>query len=248
MTDENTPSNFSDIQARRSPSSSRQRSLWRRAYYAIGMPILQGVISLLFRSYRIEAVIGQDVVDRLINSGTTCAPCYWHQHLILGNLFLRKWITRGFRAGFLISASVDGDVPSRIARSWGAEVVRGSANNTGALVLRDMHGLFRRGISVVSIADGPTGPKAVFKTGVVLMARIANVPMVPIGCAAESAWYLNRWDDFMIPKPFSRIVLAVGEPVTIPPKTPVDAMENYRQQMEDAVKSLCERSKELISR
>ena len=210
------------------------------------MPILQLMIRALFRSYRIQVVIGQDIVDRIIDSKMTCAPCYWHQNLILGNMFLRQWIRRGFRAGFLISASVDGDVPARIAESWGAEVIRGSANNTGALVLRDMHSLFRRGISVISIADGPTGPKSRFKSGVVLMARVANVPMVPIACAAKSAWYLNRWDDFMIPKPFTRIVLAVGEPVTIPRQTPVDAMESFRLQMEDAVNSLSEQSNEAI--
>lgn len=208
------------------------------------MPVLQFVVNLLFRSYRIEAILGGEIAERIIESKTVCAPCYWHQHLILGNLFLRQWIERGFRAGYLISASVDGDVPSRIARSWGAEVIRGSANTTGALALRDMHGMFKRGVSVVSVADGPTGPKAVFKSGVVLMARVANVPLVPVACAADRAWYLNRWDDFMIPKPFARIVLAVGEPVAIPPRTPVDAMESYRKRMEDAVNTLCEQSME----
>jgi lysophospholipid acyltransferase (LPLAT)-like uncharacterized protein len=246
MTNPHTSDHFSSIDARRSPSSGRRRSLLRRTYYAVGMPVLQGLINLLFRSYRIHAVIGQDVVDRIIESGMPCAPSYWHQNLVLGNLFLRGWISRGFRAGVLISASVDGDVPAKIARSWGAEVIRGSANNTGALALRDMHGMFKRGISVVSIADGPTGPKSVFKTGVVLMARIANVPMVPIACAADRAWYLNRWDDFMIPKPFARIVLAVGEPIAIPRNTPVDKMEDYRLAMENAVNSLTQRSNEML--
>jgi lysophospholipid acyltransferase (LPLAT)-like uncharacterized protein len=243
MSDDSTPTSHSTIEARRSPASGRRRSVGRRLYYAIGMPLLQGLIALLFRSYRIQAVIGQDIVDGLIDSGTVCAPCYWHQDLVLGNLFLKRWIARGFRAGFLISASVDVDVPARIARSWGAEVIRGSANNTGALALRDMHRLFKKGLSVVSIADGPTGPKSHFKTGVVLMARVTNVPMVPIGCAADRAWYLNRWDKFMIPKPFARIVLAAGEPVKIPANTPVDGMESHRLRMENAVNSLCSTAK-----
>jgi lysophospholipid acyltransferase (LPLAT)-like uncharacterized protein len=211
------------------------------------MPGLQFVVNLLFRSYRIEAVLGKEIVDHIIASKTVCAPCYWHQHLILGNLFLRRWIERGFKGGYLISASVDGDVPARIARSWGAEVIRGSANTTGALALRDMHGMFKRGVSVVSVADGPTGPKAVCKSGVVLMARVANVPLVPVACAADRAWYLDRWDDFMIPKPFARVVLAVGEPVAIPPRTPVDAMESYRQQVEDAINALCEQSMDTLN-
>jgi lysophospholipid acyltransferase (LPLAT)-like uncharacterized protein len=246
MKDDKPVTDYSSVAARISPSSNRRRSVVRRAYYAIGMPLLQALINLLFRSYRIQAVIGQDIAARLIESKLVCAPCFWHQHLVLGNLFLRQWIERGFRAGFLISASVDGDVPARIAKSWGAEVIRGSANNTGALALRDLHGLLKQGISVVSIADGPTGPQSVFKAGVVLMARMADVPMVPIACAASQAWYLNRWDDFMIPKPFSRIVLAVGEPVSIPRNTPVDAMEAYRLKMQNAVNSLVEQSNDTI--
>jgi len=248
MADNNAKTDFSDLQSRRSASSNRRLSAGRRLYYFVGLPLLFGAIKLLWWSYRIEKVIGEDIADRLISEKTVFTPCYWHQNLVLGNNLIRLWLARGFRAAFLISASVDGDVPARIASHWGAEVIRGSANNTGALVLRDMQQMMKRGVSVVSIADGPTGPKSVFKSGVVLMARIAGAPMVPVGCAADRAWYLNRWDRFMIPKPFARIVLAVGEPVQVPSKTPVDQMDSYRVQMENAVNSLVAESKAALER
>ena len=123
---------------------------------------------------------------------------------------IRGWIHKGFKACFLVSSSVDGDVPARIARAWGAEVIRGSANQTGTLVLRDMRNVLQRGVSIVTTADGPMGPKHEFKAGAALMARISSVPMVPLAAAADRAWYLDRWDDFMIPKPFARVVLGVG--------------------------------------
>ncbi|MGH8221726.1 MAG: lysophospholipid acyltransferase family protein [Woeseiaceae bacterium] len=246
MREKDSATDYSELDARLSPSSSRRRSLGRRLYYALGMPLLLALIKLLFRSYRVEAIIGSEVAERLIRTGTVCAPCHWHQHLVLGNMLLRSWLCRGLRAGFLISASVDGDVPARIAKSWGAEVTRGSANNTGALVLRDMHALFRRGVSVVSVPDGPNGPKGVFKAGVVLMARIAGVPLVPIACAADRAWYLKRWDDFMIPRPFARVVLAIGEPVSVPRNTPVDRLEEYRLTMQNALNALTEQSEDAL--
>jgi hypothetical protein len=157
---------------------------------------------------------------------------------------IREWIRRGFKACFLVSASVDGDVPARIARAWGAEVIRGSANQTGALVLRDMHRAMKRNVSIVTTADGPSGPKYNFKPGAVLMARITSVPIVPLACAADRAWYLKRWDDFMIPKPFARIVLAVGDPVDVPSDTPLDRIDEYRMRMQDAVNDLVEQSKQ----
>jgi lysophospholipid acyltransferase (LPLAT)-like uncharacterized protein len=157
---------------------------------------------------------------------------------------LRGWVKRGFRACFLVSPSVDGEVPARIARSWGAKVIRGSANRTGAQALREMQQMMKDGYSIVTTADGPNGPKYEFKQGAVLMARIGNVPMVPVACAAERAWYLKRWDDFMIPKPFSRVVLAVGEPIAVPAKTPLDGLEEYRLQMQYATNALMSESKQ----
>jgi lysophospholipid acyltransferase (LPLAT)-like uncharacterized protein len=122
----------------------------------------------------------------------------------VGSTLIRSWIRRGFKACFLVSGSVDGDVPERIARAWGAEVIRGSANQSGALALRDQQRMMKKGYSIVTTADGPRGPKYEFKAGTILMARIAGVPIVPIGCAADRAWYLNRWDDFMIPYRYRR--------------------------------------------
>lgn len=248
MSEQRSQTKFADVESRRSASSSRRSSVGRRLYYFLGMPVLNGLMNLLWRSYRIQAVIGADIVDRLISERIVCAPCYWHQNLILCVNFFRQWISRGFKACFLISASVDGDAPTRIAEGWGAQVIRGSANNTGALVLRDMHQAMKRGVSIVTIADGPTGPKSRFKSGVVLVARIGGIPMVPVACAADRAWYLNRWDEFMIPKPFSRVVLAVGEPVPVPRGASPEEMERLRETMENAVNSLVEQSKRELER
>ncbi len=126
-------------------------------------------------------------------------------------------------------------MPERIARSWGAEVIRGSTNQSGALALRDMQRMMKNGYSIVTTADGPRGPKYEFKIGAILMARIAGVPIIPVACAADRAWYLNRWDDFMVPKPFSRIVLAVGDPYPIPKDAALDQLEPHRLAVQETV-------------
>jgi hypothetical protein len=243
MTDQSLKSNFQNIESRRSRSSMRRMSSLRCLYYFLGLPVLRGALRLLWWTYRVEKVIGQDVAERILAHGEVCGPCYWHQHHILCTILIREWIRRGFKACFLVSASVDGDVPARIAQAWGAEVIRGSANQTGALVLRDMHQAIKRGLSIVTTADGPSGPKYEFKAGAVLMARIVSAPLVPLACAADRAWYLKRWDNFMIPKPFARIVLAVGEPLSVPADTPLDRIDEYRVRMQNAVNRLVEQSK-----
>ena len=229
---------FDSIESRRSTASRRSTGRARRLYYFLGLPLLRGLIRLLTASYRVERVIGAGHIEPYIDSDTICAPCYWHQHHVVGSMLIRSWIQRGFKACFLVSGSVDGDVPERVARAWGAEVIRGSANQSGALALRDMQRMMKKGFSVVTTADGPRGPKYEFKLGTILMARIAGVPVIPIGCAADRAWYLNRWDDFMIPKPFARIVLAIGAPYPIPADAPLDGLEIHRIAVQEAVMSL----------
>jgi lysophospholipid acyltransferase (LPLAT)-like uncharacterized protein len=238
---------FDSVESRRSTASRRSMSRSRRLYYFLGLPILRGLIRTLTITYRIERVVGTENIDPFIADGTVCAPCYWHQHHIAGSTLIRSWVRRGFKACFLVSGSVDGEVPARIARAWGAEVIRGSANQSGALALRDMQRMMKNGFSIVTTADGPRGPKYEFKMGAILMARVAGVPIIPIGCAADRAWYLNRWDDFMIPKPFARIVLAIGEPYTLPPGTPLGGLEPHRKHVQDTVMSLMADSESLLS-
>ena len=218
----------------------------RRFYYFLGLPILRGVIRLLTMTYRIDKMIGANHIDPYIDGTAICAPCYWHQHHIVGSTLIRSWVRRGFKACFLVSGSVDGEVPERIAKAWGAEVIRGSANQSGALALRDMQRMMKSGFSIVTTADGPRGPKYEFKMGAILMARIAGVPVIPIGGAADRAWYLDRWDNFMIPKPFARIVVAIGEPIPIPSDAPLDGLEPYRISVQQAVMSLMADSESIL--
>ena len=245
MSDQPTK-NFDSIESRRSSTSQRRMTPARRLYYFLGLPLLRGLIKILTSTYRFEKIIGTEHIEPFIVSGQVCAPAYWHQHHVIGSSLIRSWIRRGFKACFLISGSVDGDVPERIARAWGAEVIRGSANKSGALALRDQQQMMKSGYSIVTTADGPRGPKYEFKAGTVLMARVAGVPIIPIGCAADRAWYLRRWDDFMIPKPFARIAIAIGEPVPVPREIALDALEPVRLNVQEAVMSLMRDSEQAL--
>ena len=244
----NEKPDYSDVETRRSKRSGRRMSFGRRAAYAIGKPLLRLFLLALTSTYRFEKVIGSDIADRILaNHDRAYVPVYWHGHQIAGSYLIRSWIRRGFKAGIVISASVDGEVPASVARSWGAEVIRGSAQETGALVLRDAVELMKRGVSIVTMSDGPLGPKWQIKTGTVLVARMGNAPLVPIVCAASRAWTMSTWDSFMIPKPFARVVLAVGEPIEVPRTVPMSALERVRDDMQTAMESLMTDAEKLVS-
>jgi lysophospholipid acyltransferase (LPLAT)-like uncharacterized protein len=239
------PVDFDSVESRRSRASQRRLTPSRRLLYFLGTPLLRGLLALLTATYRYQPTLGARHIAPFIDSGAVCAPSYWHQHHVLCSTLVRGWVRRGFRACFLVSGSVDGEVPERIARAWGAQVIRGSANESGTLALRDMQKMMKNGYSIVTTADGPRGPRYEFKPGTVLMARVAGVPIVPLACAADRFWTLRRWDNFMIPKPFARVVCGIGKPWPIGADVPLDALEPRRLAVQAAVMTLmgdCEAS------
>jgi lysophospholipid acyltransferase (LPLAT)-like uncharacterized protein len=72
------------------------------------------------------------------------------------------------------------------------------------------------------------------------------VPIVPIACAADRAWYLDRWDDFMIPKPFARVVIAVGEPYLLSRDVKLEEIEPHRLNVQRRVMSLMEQCEQAL--
>jgi len=243
------PVDYASVEARRSRKTSRRMTAGRRLYYFFALPVLSAVMRLLTATYRIEAVIGTEHIEPFIKNNRVCTLCYWHQQHVMCSTLIRQWIRRGFKVCFLISASVDGEIPERVARAWGAEVIRGSANKSsqsGTLALRDMQRMMKRGYSVVTTADGPQGPIFEFKAGAILTSRIGDAPIIPIACAASRAWYLDRWDRFMIPKPFARVVIAIGEPYVVPRDVRLDAIEADRLVVQETVMSLMRESEDRL--
>lgn len=221
----------------------------RRFAHGLGIPVLRGLLFLLCSSYRIEKIRGTAIEDGIVaDRARVYTPCFWHQQMIVCSHLLRSWNRRGFRTCYIVSASVDGEIAARVAKAWGAEVIRGSTTSAGALVLRDAHAMMKRGISMATAPDGPLGPRFEFKTGTLIIARIGRAPLVPIACAADRAWYLRRsWDHFMIPKPFARIALAIGDPIEAPPEFSRERLEDFRARMQSSLDTLVDECRQRLA-
>jgi len=211
----------------------------RKVLYATVRPIIKIFILFFWWTCRVEKIIGNEHALKLIKKGTPIIPCYWHQMHIFGTWYMRQLQKQGLKVGYLISPSVDGEILVNIVESWGAVAIRGSSNRTGARALKDMYNTISKDkVSPVTTSDGPTGPVHVFKQGAVMLAQLTQSPMLPISWAASRYWELNSWDKFIIPKPFSRIVIAVGAPHSIDKKITPEALENERIKIENDMKEL----------
>ena len=194
----------------------RQLTWRRRLVYRALQPVALAVLRVWWGSCRIVRVEGEQHLRAALTAAPSLLPCYWHQHELFCSRYLLDQQLLGLKLGFLISPSVDGELPAMIARQLGAQVIRGSSTRTGARALRDYYTLLVRDqVSPVITPDGPSGPRFKFKPGAVLLAQIAGRPLLPMAYAASRCWQFG-WDKFVLPWPFSRIVIAIGAPVSVP--------------------------------
>lgn len=188
-----------------------------KSYFGgLGPYLVRFLLKLIWSSCKVVRIDGEDKLEPLISSNTPFIPVYWHQHHVYGAYLMRKLQKQGANIGFLISPSSDGDLAARIPQSWGMTAIRGSSTNTGAKALRDLYlVMMKEKVSPVNTSDGPVGPIHVFKPGAVMLAQLTQKSLVPISYAASRYWQTKTWDKFVIPKPFSKIVICIGEPVQI---------------------------------
>jgi lysophospholipid acyltransferase (LPLAT)-like uncharacterized protein len=181
------------------------------------MPVVLGIVRLLWASYRVRRVIGDERLDAAHREYGAVIPCMWHQHLMLVVPYLLRKRALGMKLGFMISPSVDGEAGAMAAQRIGGHIVRGSSSYTGARALRDFYlAVVKEKVSLLVTPDGPRGPRYEAKIGALLIAQLSGKPIVPISYAASRVYKLRAWDRFILPLPFARVVLTVGEPIKVP--------------------------------
>jgi hypothetical protein len=183
-------------------------------------------------------VLGDEHLAAALARAPSLVPCYWHQHQLYCGKYLVEQRVRGLTVGWLISPSVDGELGAMLVRRLGGAVIRGSSTHTGARALRDYYqALMKEQVSPVITPDGPRGPRFKFKPGALLLAQMSGRPILPMAYAASRAW-LIKWDRFVIPKPFARIVIAIGAPRYVPRVTDAQALERLQGEMEEELRRL----------
>ena len=226
--------------------SGRRMTAGRRFLYAIAVPLGLGLIRFWWLSCRIVRVEGQEHLDAALAQAPSLVPCYWHQHqLFCGKYLVDQGVARAARGGltplkvgWLISPSVDGELGAMMVRRMGGHVIRGSSTSTGARALRDYYeALVKESVSPVITPDGPRGPRFEFKPGAILLAQMSKRPILPMAYAASRAW-LIKWDKFVLPMPFSRIVIAVGPPQYVPRVTDASAIAKLQGDLKAELKRL----------
>ncbi len=226
--------------------SGRRMTPLRRALYRLAVPLGHAIIRLWWRTARVVAVVGLEHLEAALQRAPSLVPCYWHQHQLYCGKFLLEQRARGLTVGWLISPSVDGELGAMLVRRIGGAVIRGSSTHTGARALRDYYqALVKDNVSPVITPDGPRGPRFKFKPGALLLSQMSGRPVLPMAYAASRAW-LIKWDKFVIPMPFARIAIAIGEPCYVPRGSDAAALERLQLEMEATLRAVFVSAREAL--
>jgi lysophospholipid acyltransferase (LPLAT)-like uncharacterized protein len=124
----------------------------------------------------------------------------------------------------LISSHRDGELISKCAWYYNIRTVSGSATRGGFAAVRQLIKLTNMGHSLFVTPDGPRGPRMRLKKGIIDIARLSGLPILPAAISSSRGKELNTWDRFLVPVPFSRIAIRWGDPLPVAPDSDTAAL------------------------
>jgi hypothetical protein len=167
--------------------------------------------------------------------------CLWHNRLAL---CMTMWQRLGgpntHATGLvaLISASHDGGVLARALRYFQVEAVRGSSSRRGPQALLELTSWTERGFSVAITPDGPRGPRYQIRDGIVALAQVSGLPILPISAVVRGKLTLRSWDQFQIPLPFARCEVRLGRPLPVPRDLDEAGRERLKQELQERMRAI----------
>lgn len=201
---------------------------------------IRGVIFCVGSTCRVTVVVGAEQAKALQGDGPPQILSFWHNRLVyMAHYLARNAVRKGARFTILSGLSKDGDIGATIGQQIGVEVARGSATKQSVSGLKALcRTLMRDGRSVIISPDGSKGPVYTAKIGVVALAKLTGAPVVPMSYWADRYWRLKSWDRLVIPKPFARIAIAVGQPIYVARDCDEAALEDKRREVEQAMDAM----------
>ena len=158
---------------------------------------------------------------------------FWHNRIFVMPVVYRRYM-KARHGAVLTSPSGDGEFIARVLKRFGVDNIRGSSNKRQVESLREMVQYLRSGKrdDVVITPDGPRGPKEVLAPGVVKLAQLTGVPVLPFHVRYRRSWKLKTWDRFEIPLPFSKVEVRFCPLQRLPRRLDDDQFEVARAEIE----------------
>jgi len=179
----------------------------RVQFWAAGLAgdyVLRG----LSATWRVRIIDPDGMIDSVRSGRRQVVAAFWHRQIPA-----IMCVHRGQAWCVPVSEHRDGEYVAHVMERHGFRAVRGSATRGGLKALRGMLAAVKEGWSLAITPDGPRGPRYAVHPGVLMLARGTGLPIYPVGVGTGRAWEFKSWDAFVVPKPFTRVVVAFGPPL-----------------------------------
>lgn len=165
----------------------------------------------------------------------------WHNRLALCleiqlGYIRQRTASKGLAA--MVSASKDGGFLTGILELYGVQPVRGSSSRRGPQALLELTGWAERGYDLAITPDGPRGPRYVVQPGVLSLAQVTGLPIIPVSYALSWRVAVKSWDRFLVPLPLASWEVVFGSPVRVPREASDANRDDLRKQLETALREI----------
>jgi lysophospholipid acyltransferase (LPLAT)-like uncharacterized protein len=162
--------------------------------------------------------------------------CLWHNRLALSMVVRRRYMRK---LTALVSASKDGALLAAVLETFGVEHVRGSSSRRGPQALLELTSRAEQGYDLAVTPDGPKGPRYVVQKGVIDLAQVTGLPIIPVTFNLSRKICLKSWDGFQIPMPFSRCEMILNKPILITREAGEVEREALRLELQQSLRASC---------
>ena len=175
---------------------------------------------------------------------TPCIYAMWHCHqmCVYGHPNISK-------LNVLVSRSKDGEMIADVIEHMGFKTIRGSKGKKGAVeASMQMLTALKTGEDCAMMVDGPNGPAKVAKDGIIKLAKMAGVPIVPITWYSSNFTWVKfpSWDRLEMPIFNTNLINLYGEPIYVSEEDNIEeklkelqaSLENLDKQAPEAFKEV----------
>ena len=203
----------------------------QRCVLAIVPRLVWALLWLLGRTWRFETITEEGATPLPFGEGAGAEIfCFWHQCVLPCTFYFRST-----HATIIVSQSFDGELITRILELFGFRTTRGSSSRGAREGLQGLKAAIEGGGPAIFTADGPRGPIYRTKMGPVTLARMTGAPIGAFQLQPERAWIMNSWDRFLVPKPFTRIVVSWSRWTHVSADLTNAEMEAKREELNEAI-------------
>jgi lysophospholipid acyltransferase (LPLAT)-like uncharacterized protein len=212
-------------------------TLGQRFVLAVVPRVVWALLWLVGRTWRFEIIAEQGATPLPFGQGAGADIfCFWHQCVLPCTFYFRR-----AGATIIVSRSFDGELITRILELFGFSTTRGSSSRGAREGLLGLKRALESGRSAIFTADGPRGPIYRTKTGPIKLASLTSARIGAFHLQPERAWTMRSWDRFLVPKPFTRIVVSWARWTTVP--SDLDLAEGQFEQKREELNAALERAR-----